>query len=237
MNGTSADDTHTVPPPPCGFFDWTWEGRSIEFIYFQSRLCVPNKIIISLTLFHLIVQFTTLLGIIYFFYKDFRLFGRKWNISKTTYCFMLFGLTGAAVYVICDVAGSVLQAVVGLWMTMVGTFAMQTSTILVWAELGISLLNFNNTTKTVALRRLRNTLLFGTIAFTIVSIPISATKLFLYDFNDPYYYNVFTVVAGPILVIYVAIVALALHQFVSLLEHQLSDNNALEMNAASHVAT
>ncbi|KAI8806553.1 hypothetical protein BJ742DRAFT_358283 [Cladochytrium replicatum] len=181
----------TYPPPPCGFFDWTVNGNSIEFGDFQSRVCISNKIIIALTITNCIASGATWAFGAYLTVREFSLV-REWNDTKSFCVFYFVGAIGAALFAVNDIVGSPLWNSIGWYLATIGVCAMEAFTVLLWARVTLKIIHLkkSETDRSKELMRWLSRIMVGLTTFVCVALlPVFVLRAAWYDFKNPWWYN------------------------------------------------
>ncbi|KAI8813829.1 hypothetical protein BJ742DRAFT_787605 [Cladochytrium replicatum] len=185
----------TYPNPPCGFFDWTIDGTSIEFGTYQSRICIPNKVVIAFTVTNCLAISAMWIFGIYLTVREFWLV-RGWNDTKNFLLFYFVGAVGAGLFAVNDIVGSPVWNSIAWYLATVGVVTMEAFTVLVWARVTLKIIDIRRglvvnpeTSPNDLMKWLSRVMAWLTVFVCIVLAPVFGLRAAWYNFEDPWWYN------------------------------------------------
>ncbi|KAI8803317.1 hypothetical protein BJ742DRAFT_501742 [Cladochytrium replicatum] len=223
--GTYTNETY--PTPPCGFFDYTLTSSSLEFSDFQSRICVPNKIVMALTAINCTLVLALWAFGAYLTVREFRL-ARQWNETKSFCVFYFISTFGAIGFALNDVVGNPYWNSVAWYLCTLGVCSMEATTVVAWAKITLKILDLRKDFRSEArsrdlLRWLERGMRWLLVAICVVLIPLLALRAAWYDFHNPWWYNFLMWIHHLIMLIWLPVFAMTVVVFGIKLASLLND--------------
>ncbi|KAJ3113425.1 hypothetical protein HDU96_003398 [Phlyctochytrium bullatum] len=165
------------------------DGYSVEFSMLQSKICLPNKLIVGLTAANLSYTGLTFFITVFAFIRDFFVVSKGWNDSKSVLILCIGAASSVVLMTIADITGSPTVNSVGWCGATVFICTMEHVTIMSWAKVTINVVGINSKELQKHYENLRFRMFVLSCAVLSALIPIFAVRIALYKFDDPFAYN------------------------------------------------
>ncbi|KAJ3217010.1 hypothetical protein HDU67_008655 [Dinochytrium kinnereticum] len=177
--------------PPCGFFNSSnLDGYSIEFSMLQSKTCIPNKLILGVTIGNLSYTSLTLFAVIFAFLRDFMLVSKSWTDSKSVFVLCFGAASGVLLMTIADITGSHAVNSMGWMLATLFICTMEHLTITSWAKVTINLVSITSKDLQKQYENLKFRMLILSCIVLVILIPVFSIRIALYNYHDPLVYNI-----------------------------------------------
>ncbi|KAI8853939.1 hypothetical protein BC829DRAFT_381677 [Chytridium lagenaria] len=194
------------------------DGFSTEFSILQSRTCIPNKVVLGVTIFNLSYTAFTFFTVVFAFARDFISVSKAWTETKSVFCLTLGAACSVVLMSISDITGS----------HVVNSVAWMCATLFLCTVIGPSspsnLVSITSKELQKQYESLKIRMLILSCVVMCILIPIFSVRIAMFNYNDPLAYNITFMVHCLLMMPWFATFAYTVYSFGNTLATILEDS-------------